>query len=111
MSTDTDALAYGYPQLVGIAQCGKGLVGPLSPPRFSKKVDIPGEQEAPQRACPVQKLGIGKANRAVLLRSPHVDAAEAQAFSDGARHVHIHVEADAHKSRPAARRRARSGDS
>ena len=79
VSTDADALADGYPKLMCIDQSGKGLIASLPARRFSKKVDIPAEQDTPQRACPGQKLGIGKANRAVLLRGPHIDAAEAQA--------------------------------
>jgi len=106
-----DALADRHLELMGVHQPSKGAARSLPLRGLCEKVRVPGEEDAPERAGPVQKLSVGEPAGTILVSGQDVDGAEPEPLGDGPGHVHIHVEANAQESRPRALSRAARGES
>ena len=106
-----DALADRHLELMGVHQPSKGAARSLPLRGLCEKVRVPGEEDAPERAGPVQKLSVGEPAGTILVSGQDVDGAEPEPLGDGPGHVHIHVEANAQGSRPRALSRAARGES
>ena len=106
-----DAPADRHLQLVGVDDAGEGKPPSLSVGGLCQEVGIPAEQHSSEGCRPVEELGIGQATGVILFGREDIDTAEPEPQRDGARDMDIHVEADAHASRPRALRRVTRGES
>jgi len=69
------------------------------------------EQDSPQHPGPIQQLLVAELARVVLLRRKNGDPSQPEALGDLSRHMDVHVQPDAQRSRPFAFSRVTSGDS
>ncbi len=106
-----DALTDRHLELMGIHQPGEGAPHSLPLCGLCQKVRVPGEEDAPERSGPVQKLRVREPAGTILVSGQDVDGTEPEPLGDGPGHVHIYVEADAQESRPRALSRAARGES
>ena len=106
-----DALTDCNRQLMRVNHAAEIMVRALAMRGFSQQIFILGEKRAPDLACSVEQVGIGKLDRAVKLRGEHVHVPQHESASNRCRNMDIHVERDAHRSLPRPRRRLRNGES
>ena len=89
-------LAYRLRELRCEDDAAEGNTAPLSLRNFNQQVLILREENPAQFCGPVRENGIFPSRRAVLLRGEHIDSPPTQAARDRARHMHVHVEGNAH---------------
>ena len=73
---------------------------------FYEQILILGKEHPAQFASPVEQPRVFPLCCAVFLSREHLYSASSQAASDGARHMHVHVERDAHPPPSLARKAA-----
>jgi hypothetical protein len=79
---------------------------PLPSCGFYEQIFILGKEHPAQFASPVEQPRVFSLCCAVFLSREHLYSASSQAASDGARHMHIHVQRDAHPPPSRARKSA-----
>ena len=73
---------------------------------FYEQILILGKEHPAQFASPVEQPRVFPLCCAVFLSREHLCSASSQAASDGARHMHVHVQRDAHPPPSLARKAA-----
>ena len=71
-----------------------------------EQVFVLGEEHPAQFARPIEQLRVFPSCCAVLLSREHIHSAPSQAAGHGTRHMHVHVERDAHPLPSLARKAA-----
>ncbi len=88
---------------------GERDAGTLAASRLGEEILVLAEENPTEVGGPVEKGGIRYAARAIFLSREHINVAGAEPSRDGCRHVHVHVQRDAHPTRPIFRRRLSKG--
>lgn len=101
----------GDPELVRIDYAAELLPIPLTLRRFRQQIVVLAEEHAAKLGGSVQQTRIIQLRRSIQLRRQNINASQQKPARDGCRHMHVHVEADAHASLPISRKRFRTGDS
>jgi len=98
-------------ELVGANDTTEMLPASLTLRCLREQIFVLAKKHATEFRGSVQQSGILQFRRAIELCGQHVDITQQQTPGDGRRHMHIHVETDAHDRLPISRKRFRRGDS
>src|SRR5439155_7143079 len=98
-------------ELVAVNDAGEKLSDPLAPGCLGEQVFILSEEHTAKFGGSIEQIWVFQFRRAIKLCRHYIHTPQHESARDGRRHVHVHIEPNAHLSLPISRKRLRIGDS